>query len=96
MSNNSHEFKLQSLEVLDKYIALLTREEDELFKHLNLILQQDRSIADSDEWNDKNHYNFSEECIVPIQSKMLALTTAYQDAVHRLKELRQQYSLIMN
>jgi len=95
MANNSHEFRLESLAVLDKYIALLTKEEDELFKHLNLVLQQDRSTSDSDEWNDKNHYTFTEECIVPIQSKMLAVTTAYEDAIHRLKELRQQYALVM-
>jgi len=96
MANNSHEFRLQSLAVLDKYISLLAKEEDEIFKHLNLLLNHDRATTDTDEWNDKNHFGFTEDCIVPIQSKMLAVTAAYEDAVHRLKELRQQYSLIMN
>jgi len=26
---------------------------------------------------------------------MLAVTTAYEDAIHRLKELRQQYAMVM-
>ena len=58
MSNNK-DLNLKSIDVLDKYIAHLTKEQDELYTHLNFTLNNDRHLKDYDEWDDKNHLQFS-------------------------------------
>mgnify|MGYP007080212598 CR=1 FL=1 len=94
--SNPKDFNLKSIDVLNRYIALLTKEQDELYKHLNLVLGQDRQLSDSDDWNDKNHHQFSEEFVVDIQRQLNAAANSYELAIERLKNLKQQYSLIIN
>lgn len=96
MSSSSAEFRLKSLEIIDKYLALLAKQEEELFEQLNLLLKYDREVTDNDEWNDKTHYSFTENFILAVQSKTLATVNSYTDAIDNLKMIRQQYSLISN
>ena len=95
MSNNK-DLNLKSIDVLDKYIAHLTKEQDELYTHLNFTLNNYRHLKDYDEWDDKNHLQFSENFITKIDSNYHRLFDSYEEAISRLKELKSFYSQISN
>jgi hypothetical protein len=82
---NTHDINLKSIDVLVRFISLLIKEQDELYKHLKFLLDQDRQLIDNDDWNDKNHYQFSEEFVVDIQRLLNATTNSYGLAIERLK-----------
>ena len=92
-----HEIQLQSLDVLDKYMNLLLKSEDETNKILVAIQNYDRETLEGQGvWSDKNHYQFSENHIAPIQKSMLDAIMKQREALNRLKELRSNYSQIIN
>lgn len=96
MANNSFDYKLQSLDVFNKYISLLLKEQEEFFKHLIIIEGYHRNLSNHEEWNDKNHDQFGEDFIVDIQRKIHATINSYELATERLKSLKNQYSQVIN
>jgi hypothetical protein len=92
---NSFDYQLQSIDILERYIALLVREQDEMFKHLNTILNYNRRLEDNGEWKDKNQHQFTEDFVVEIQRQINATANSYDSAIERLKNLKQQYSQII-
>lgn len=90
-----HDIKLESLEVIDKYIALLLKSEEEINKILTAIQNYDRETLEG-VWSDKIHYQFSESFIAPIQKSMLESMVAQREALTKIKEIRVSYSQIIN
>lgn len=92
-----HDIQLQSLEVIDKYIALLLKSEEETNKILVAIQNYDRETLESQGvWSDKIHYQFSESFIAPIQKSMLEALVAQREALNKIKEIRVGYAQIIN
>lgn len=90
-----HDIKLESLEVIDKYITLLLKSEEETNKVLTAIQNYDRETLEG-VWSDKIHYQFSENFIAPIQKGMLESLVAQREALTKIKDLRVSYSQIIN
>lgn len=90
-----HDIKLESLEVIDKYITLLLKSEEETNKVLTAIQNYDTETLEG-VWSDKIHYQFSESFIAPIQKSMFESLVAQREALTKIKELRVSYSQIIN
>jgi hypothetical protein len=90
-----HDIRLESLEVIDKYITLLLNSEEETNKVLTAIQNYDRETLEG-VWSDKIHYQFSEGFIAPIQKSMLESMVAQREALTKIKEIRVSYSQIIN
>lgn len=90
-----HDIRLESLEVIDKYITLLLKSEEETNKVLTAIQNYDRETLEG-VWSDKIHYQYSESFIAPIQKSMLESMAAQREALTKIKEIRVSYSQIIN
>ena len=67
MGNNNYQFRLQRLEILDKYIMALTKEKEHFNTFQFGIVNLHEDYAGSDEWNDVKHTRFKDEHAAAIQ-----------------------------
>ncbi len=92
MGNNSYQFRLQSLEILDQYAAKLKQEADTLLGYPMTIKNLHESYSDSDQWNDIKHTEFFEGPVNEIILEASNLRTKIEEAISRLNLLKSTYA----
>jgi hypothetical protein len=92
MGNNNYQFRLQSLEVLDDYIAKLKQEEDFYIGYPMTLKQIHESYAESDKWNDIKHTEYLEETLNDVILESQILRQKIEEAISRLNQLKNIYA----
>lgn len=92
MGNNSYQFRLQSLEVLDEYINKLKQESDFCLGYPKKIKDIHLGFSESDRWNDVKHTEFFEQHVEEIGLKVIELQQRIEEAINRLNQLKGIYA----
>ncbi len=92
MGNNNYQFRLQSLEVLDQYIAKLRQEVDFCLGYPKKIKDIHLGFSESDSWNDVKHTEFFEQHVEEIGLKVGELQMRIEEAINRLNQLKSIYA----
>ncbi len=92
MGNNNYQFRLQRLEILDKYIMALTKEKEHFNTFQFGIVNLHEDYAGSDEWNDVKHTRFKDEHVAAIQLACQSVNDKIQEACNALNQLKSTYA----